>query len=518
MGVTASKAIISIFVLILLSPSAIAFATTGTLSTQANQSCAAPTIQLSAATIHGLGVGVNGGTNPGGSSCSITSMTWTWGDPSQSTSSFPAAHIYASSGTYTVTVTSHQSNGKTAQASEQVTVAGPSNLQVMVNLITWSTDNGWSLLKHNINSVSEITIFNAFPQQNGTISYNGNAVNVPQVIQAAHAAGVEVALGVGGAAPDSAAWPALTRTYNDVLNSANNRTVFVNNIVSEITSKSYDAVQWDFENQNNGDFSATNYALMIGQARQEMPNVEFDCVFAPFMSMSVNITALSPYCNHFLYAFPNSTGYSTRSLASYSQQIGSASKLSVGYDLSSLTDPTYHFPKTSDLTTDQSAGYGVFFFQAGNMTQALYNEVKADFGNSGTGTIVWSVSQVTSSIRQSITITGFGFGTNPTTTPLADGSVDTVACNTAAPSLDVRDSGAGADSWYAGRAVCTSRTQIGIYIVSWTNTQIVLSGFGSELGNPAHRSQWNIQAGNPLEVDVFGPNNGGQASYTETVT
>lgn len=86
------------------------------------QSCPIPTIDINAPAIKGLSVTVNGAAKPGGM-CVITSVSWSWGDSaSSSTGWFPATHVYTSSGTYEITATAHQSDGKTAAISTQVTV------------------------------------------------------------------------------------------------------------------------------------------------------------------------------------------------------------------------------------------------------------------------------------------------------------------------------------------------------------------------------------------------------------
>jgi PKD repeat protein len=87
--------------------------------------CGYPTLTPGAPSIFGLTVQFNGVSLalPGSSMCSITSVSWNWGDGSSSNSWFPATHTYASPGTYTITVTAHQSDGQTASASTTVQVS-----------------------------------------------------------------------------------------------------------------------------------------------------------------------------------------------------------------------------------------------------------------------------------------------------------------------------------------------------------------------------------------------------------
>jgi len=88
----------------------------------ASSGCRPPTISFSPASVSGPVVTVSGITSPGGSGCSITSISWTWGDGTTSTSWFPAMHTYAKVGTYSVSATTHQSDGQSSSASESVTV------------------------------------------------------------------------------------------------------------------------------------------------------------------------------------------------------------------------------------------------------------------------------------------------------------------------------------------------------------------------------------------------------------
>lgn len=93
-------------------------------SASAVTDCDAPTIHIFPAAVAGLSVNVNGVTSPGGDLCSIQSIGWAYGDGLQTNGWFPSTHTYANAGTYTITATSHQSDGKTTSASENVTVLG----------------------------------------------------------------------------------------------------------------------------------------------------------------------------------------------------------------------------------------------------------------------------------------------------------------------------------------------------------------------------------------------------------
>jgi hypothetical protein len=121
-----------------------------------------------------------------------------------------------------------------------------------------------------------------------------------------------------------------------------------------------------------------------------------------------------------------------------------------------------------------------------------------------------SVSPILPEPRQTIVIKGTGFGdVQPGTEARPDGSVVTLACNTSGPSLSIRDRGHGSHSWSSGRRTCDNIDAIGVRLVSWKDTEIVLAGFGAALG-PEPGYGWHIGAGDPIEVMVMGPGEAGE--------
>ena len=116
---------------------------------------------------------------------------------------------------------------------------------------------------------------------------------------------------------------------------------------------------------------------------------------------------------------------------------------------------------------------------------------------------------------QTIIVSGSGFGNiSPQLLNLSDGSVDTVVGGIT-PIIRIYDE-AGFDSWEAG---CTDsqwvpKDMIGIYLTSWSDSEIVLGGFGTEL-NINGSGPLNISPGDPLIVDVM--TSTGQAAYTIAV-
>jgi len=118
-----------------------------------------------------------------------------------------------------------------------------------------------------------------------------------------------------------------------------------------------------------------------------------------------------------------------------------------------------------------------------------------------------------------IYIYGSGFGTAPSTVSATNGGVDTVFGGTT-PSLAICDVTQG---WNAGGSYAGGTTlghgcifqpagpnAIGVFIYSWSNDRIVLTGL--VLGG------YHLNSGDSMVIIVFGPNHSGSAFYLTTYT
>jgi hypothetical protein len=117
--------------------------------------------------------------------------------------------------------------------------------------------------------------------------------------------------------------------------------------------------------------------------------------------------------------------------------------------------------------------------------------------------MIESVTPISSALTQTITIQGNGFSdTQPQLLSLDDGSVDTI-WGGSTPSIVVYDKtnllSAGAAGDWSG-FTNGPPDLIGIVMVSWTDSQIVLGGFGSGLGSQFSWSQ--VEKGDILEIQI----------------
>jgi hypothetical protein len=191
-----------------------------------------------------------------------------------------------------------------------------------------------------------------------------------------------------------------------------------------------------------------------------------------------------------------------------------------GFNVQTGTDGTFSGPVQGapgeyTLVAEASGyvtGYSQFIILENNQPESLSISLAP---YTPTQPFIQSVSPILAQANQGIVITGSGFGnTPPQTVTLNDRSVDTVACNVTTPALAIWDKASSAGgNWEAGQETCASLNAIGVKLASWSDSQIVLNGFGSALGNAMNPSTWNITSGDPLTIIVSGTNNSGTAAY-----
>jgi DNA-binding winged helix-turn-helix (wHTH) protein len=111
------------------------------------------------------------------------------------------------------------------------------------------------------------------------------------------------------------------------------------------------------------------------------------------------------------------------------------------------------------------------------------------------GMKIASVSPITSSARQRIVIRGRGFGLH---VPYARSD---------SPYLAVRDKTA---DWSAGRLIPQNWDEVTIDVESWTDSEIVISGFSGDYG----KNGWKLAHGDDVEIAIWNPQSGaGPALY-----
>ena len=135
--------------------------------------------------------------------------------------------------------------------------------------------------------------------------------------------------------------------------------------------------------------------------------------------------------------------------------------------------------------------------------------------NSAEAPVISSVSPISATRLQTIVIRGSGFGNvQPELLDFGDGSVDTVGGGDT-PALRIYNQD-GLKSWQAGVQdnPNSGADSISIILVNWSDTEIVLGGFGTAL-NTDGQGQWNLSPGDQLLISVLTTN--GQGVYTATV-
>ncbi|MEM2002142.1 MAG: PKD domain-containing protein, partial [Candidatus Methanomethylicaceae archaeon] len=99
----------------------------------------APSLTLFTPEVTGLTVKINGVTLPGAPGTFIVRVQWDWGDGIVEDQWFPATHTYYSAGTYTINVTSFQSNG--LFTTQRITVSVGQELSRKVRVYVYAIDD-----------------------------------------------------------------------------------------------------------------------------------------------------------------------------------------------------------------------------------------------------------------------------------------------------------------------------------------------------------------------------------------
>ena len=152
---------------------------------------------------------------------------------------------------------------------------------------------------------------------------------------------------------------------------------------------------------------------------------------------------------------------------------------------------------------------------SGNVTAGLTASASQPASNAP---VITRVSPILPRRNQNIVIEGSGFGNSPPKLVPVGDAVDTDARNGQRPALVIGNHGRGADDWLAGLARDGDINTLGIKLQSWTDTKIILAGFGNDLGDEVERGIWKIAAGDPIEITVFGPAGSEPAKFATTVT
>ncbi|HSQ53393.1 MAG TPA: hypothetical protein VLM82_03015, partial [Acidobacteriota bacterium] len=140
---------------------------------------------------------------------------------------------------------------------------------------------------------------------------------------------------------------------------------------------------------------------------------------------------------------------------------------------------------------------------------------------SGEAPVISSVSPISTDRLQTILIKGSGFGDiQPQLMELGDDSVNTVGGGKDLPGLgntpiiQVHNEVPGYNYWQAGvrDSPQSGACVIGIILVKWSDTEIVLGGFGAALDS---FSRWSLNVGDPIRIVVI--TSGGKTEYKTTV-
>ncbi len=138
-----------------------------------------PTVNLSSPQINGLTVSINGGTFPTTSGATVTQISFDWGNGVKSVGWFPQSYTYLQNGTYTIAVTSTDSNGLSGSATTTVTVSGvPPSPQPIINPTSYTAQDFPISISYNMyTGVGASKVFNSNPVSPGPAAISLGILN-----------------------------------------------------------------------------------------------------------------------------------------------------------------------------------------------------------------------------------------------------------------------------------------------------------------------------------------------------
>ena len=283
------------------------------------------------------------------------------------------------SGVYTYTVSDPVANSNKISITVTATTVTPppqSGNICNIHVITWAPTNGFSAIPWGA-PFNQISIFVWQPTSTGSGAYDGGTTtNIAGEIATAQMNGAKALLACGGYG-----LPAVDGVQNGtittILGSAAVQNTLIANVLAEVKAKGYNGIEWDFENYNAGDFSATQYTAFIQNLYTKMkaqsPGLVLAVCYASWMSESINIGALEPYVDYIYdMVYPE-----TSSLSAFESQVAGdaallkspGTKLKVGFQMGTAAQAGQSTNVTAAEALPMmqycvSKGYGTFFWQA----------------------------------------------------------------------------------------------------------------------------------------------------------
>ena len=275
--------------------------------------------------------------------------------------------------------------------------------RVGTNLVTWTQQNGYSSIQWN--NLTEISVFHMIINPDGSLSYDGDTVNVSNVISNARQNNVKVLLAVGGSGIPA------TTIDNILSNQAMQQTV-IKNIVNQVKEQHYNGTEIDIENTNACDFNSIEFTGFMKNLSTAIwnanPNYKVSVAYADWEKCSINLTAIEPYANEIddMLYFNSINKTFNDSIINDANLLKNSSKLFIGYDLQLINDPQV---LENSIATNEHKGYGVFFWQTENINSTIWSDIHKAIMNpvcSGTPILKFGINNATADSQIIASVSG----------------------------------------------------------------------------------------------------------------
>jgi len=169
--------------------------------------------------------------------------------------------------------------------------------------------------------------------------------------------------------------------------------------------------------------------------------------------------------------------------------------LETGKSDAALVDPEPHGSARRPTAVQPESRRLILVGLALTVAMAAGLAIRGRVGNGTVAPVITSVTPIVAVREQRIVIVGHGFGTY------------TAYANQDTPYLAIRDNTA---HWSAGRIIATNWDEVTLNVASWTDSEIVVTGFSGAYGTQG----WKLSAGDEIEIAVWNPQTrAGPATY-----
>lgn len=231
----------------------------------------------------------------------------------------------------------------------------PSKKYIMVNLKTWTANNGWDTLKFT--TFNDLDVFHVNVKGDGSISYDGTPTpDIATMIMKAHQNNIKINLALGGSGIPSS-------DENAILTNSQVQQAFITNVMNEV-SKGYDGIELDFESPPLDQNGMTNLLMNLSKALHA-EGKKLNIIYADRFASQYNLSQIDQYVDNYNCDSSNAPNLPI-----------TQNKVNLLLDLKALTDPKAITQRVTDI---KNSGYGMYIWAADLITASTWQIIQQNY-------------------------------------------------------------------------------------------------------------------------------------------